>query len=150
MDVTWILIADSSRARIFEKKESEKYLREVDDYVNAAGRFEDNELGTDERGRFYGRGEREQGHTSQPAVSLVEHENEIFSHTLANYLDAARNAHRYSRLYLVAGPKFLGLMHDSLKKEVSQLVVDELVKDISTMSAREVENYLHGKLDYFH
>jgi protein required for attachment to host cells len=107
-------------------------------------------LRTDERGRFYGKGERYQGHTDEPAVSAAEHENEIFSHTLASYLDAARNAHRYSRLYLVAGPKFLGLMHDSLKKEVSQLVVDELVKDISTVSAREVENYLHGKLDYFH
>jgi protein required for attachment to host cells len=150
MNVTWILIADSSRARIFEKRESEKHLREVDDFVNAAGRADDNELRTDERGRFYGKGERYQGHTDEPAVSAVEHENEMFSHTLASYLDDARNAHRYSRLYLVAGPKFLGLMHDSLKEEVRELVVDELVKDISTMSAREVENYLHGKLDYFY
>lgn len=49
MTITWILIADSSRARIFEKKESEKHLREVDDFVNAAGRSEDNELQTDAR-----------------------------------------------------------------------------------------------------
>jgi protein required for attachment to host cells len=149
MTITWILIADSSRARIFEKNESEKHLREVGDFVNAAGRSEDNELRTDERGRFYGKGEREQGHTNQPAVSPVEHENEMFSHTLANYLDDARNDRRYSRLYLIAAPKFLGLLHGGLKEEVRELVADELAKDISTMNARDVENYLHGKLDYF-
>jgi protein required for attachment to host cells len=150
MNVIWILIADSSRARIFEKKESEKRLREVGDFVNAAGRADDNELRTDERGRFYGKGERYQGHTDEPAVSAVEHEDDIFSHVLANYLDDARNAHRYSRLYLIAGPKFLGLMHSSLKEEVRELIVDELAKDISTMGVGELENYLHGKLDYFH
>jgi protein required for attachment to host cells len=149
MATIWILIAGSSRARIFEKKESEKHLREVEDFVNAAGRFEDNELRTDERGRFYGKGEREQGHTGQPAVSPAEHESEIFSHTLANYLNDARNHGRYSRLYLIAGPKFLGLLHGSLKEEVRELIVDELAKDISTMGTREMENYLRGKLDYF-
>jgi protein required for attachment to host cells len=150
MTVTWILIADSSRARIFEKKESEKHLREVEDFVNAAGRADESELRTDDRGRFYGKGERYQGHTDDPAVSAVEHENEMFSHTLSNYLDDARNAHRYSRLYLIAPPKFLGLMNSNLKEEVRELVVDKLGKDVSAMSAREVENYLHGKLDYFH
>ncbi|HVW64257.1 MAG TPA: host attachment protein [Nitrosospira sp.] len=149
MSTTWILIADSSRARIFEKKENEKHLQEIDDFVNAAGRADDSELGTDERGRFYGRGERYQGHTAEPAVSAVEHEDEMFSHTLANYLDDARNARRYSRLYLVAGPKFLGMLHGNLKKEVRELVAGELAKDISIMDVREVENYLHGKLDYF-
>lgn len=149
MSTTWILIADSSRARIFEKKENEKHLREISDFVNAAGRADDSELGTDERGRFYGRGEQYQGHTAEPAVSAVEHENEMFSHALADYLDSARNARRYARLYLIAGPKFLGLLHGSLKEAVRELVAGELVKDISTKDIREVENYLHGKLDYF-
>jgi len=73
----------------------------------------------------------------------------MFSHALADYLDSARNARRYARLYLIAGPKFLGLLHGSLKEAVRELVAGELVKDISTKDIREVENYLHGKLDYF-
>jgi hypothetical protein len=55
MRTTWILISDSSRARIFEKKEHEKHLEEVEDFVDSMGRATNNELRTDGRGRFYGK-----------------------------------------------------------------------------------------------
>lgn len=142
MRTTWILISDSSRARIFEKKEHEKHLEEVEDFVDSAGRATSNELGTDEGGRFYGRGERYQGHTTQPAVSPVEHENDLFAHILTRYLDDARKANRYNRLYLIAPPKFLGLIRGSLDDEVKKMVQGELQKDISTFTAHEVEGYV--------
>ena len=148
MTITWILVADSSRARIFEKKEEEKHLQEIDDFVNTAGRAADNELGTDERGRFYGRGERYQGHTAEPAISPVQHENEVFSRTLANYLDDARRTQRYTRLYLIAPPKLLGLIHSNLNEEVQKLIVNELAKDVSTLSVRNLKSHLFGKLDF--
>ena len=142
MRTTWILIADSSRARIFEKKEHEKHLEEVEDFVDSEGRATSNELRTDGRGRFYGKGEREQGHTAEPAVSPVEHENDLFAHTLARYLDDARKTNRYDRLYLVAPPKFLGLIRANLEDEVKKMVHGELQKDISTLSVQEVEGYV--------
>jgi protein required for attachment to host cells len=142
MRTTWILIADSSRARIFEKKEREKHLTEVEDFVDAEGRATSKELRTDGRGRFYGKGERDQGHTAEPAVSPVEHENDLFAHTLARCLDDARKANRYDRLYLIAPPKFLGLIRASLDDEVKKMVHGELQKDISTLSAQEVEGYV--------
>ena len=61
MRTSWILIADSSRARIFEKKEHERHLEEVEDFVDNLGRATNHELRTDGRGRFYGKGERDQG-----------------------------------------------------------------------------------------
>ena len=142
MRTTWILISDSSRARIFEKKEHEKHLEEVEDFVDSAGRATSNELGTDERGRFYGRGERYQGHTTQPAVSPVEHENDLFAHILTRYLNDGRKANRYNRLYIIAPPKFLGLIRGSLDDEVKKMVQGELQKDISTFTAHEVEGYV--------
>jgi protein required for attachment to host cells len=142
MHTTWVLIADSSRARIFEKKEHEKHLEEVEDFVNTAGRTDANELRTDERGRFYGKGERYQGHTADPAVFPVEHENDLFAHTLARYLDDGRKAHRYNHLYLIAPPKFLGLIRGSLHDEVKKLVQGELQKDVSNFAAHEVEGYV--------
>jgi protein required for attachment to host cells len=142
MRTNWILIADSSRARIFEKKEREKHLTEVEDFVDAEGRATSKELRSDGRGRFYGKGERDQGHTAEPAVSPVEHENDLFAHTLARYLDDARKANSYNRLYLIAPPKFLGLIRASLEDEVKKMVHGELQKDISTLSAQEVEGYV--------
>jgi protein required for attachment to host cells len=142
MRTTWILIADSSRARIFEKKEHEKHLEEVEDFVDSEGRATSKELRTDGRGRFYGKGERDQGHTAEPAVSAVEHENDMFAHTLTRYLDDARKENRYNRLYLIAPPKFLGLIRGSLDNEVKKMVQAELQKDISTFTAQEVEGYV--------
>ncbi|MBA4142386.1 MAG: host attachment protein [Nitrosospira sp.] len=148
MGTTWILIADSSRARIFEKKGREKNLQEIEDFVNPAGRAASNELRTDERGRFYGRGEQYHGHTADPSVFPVEHENEMFSHTVTKYLDDARKTQRYEHLYLIAAPKFLGLIRGNLGEEVKKMVEGELHKDISTLKSREIEAYVNEEIDF--
>jgi protein required for attachment to host cells len=61
---------------------------------------------------------------------------------LARCLDDSRKANRYDRLYLIAPPKFLGLIRASLDDEVKKMVHGELQKDISTLSAQEVEGYV--------
>jgi protein required for attachment to host cells len=142
MQTTWIVVADSSRARIFEKAAPKMHLREIEDLVNPSGHAEDKELETDERGRFYGKGEREQGHTAEPAVSAVEHENEKFSRAVTHYLDKAHNEHRYDSLCLIAAPKFLGHLRSSLSKSTKTTVIEELPKDISAFTTKEIETYI--------
>jgi protein required for attachment to host cells len=106
----------------------------VEDFANPAGRADDNDLRTDERGRFYGKGERYQGHTADPSVFPVQHENELFAHAIGQRLDHARNEHRYSQLVLMAAPKFLGLIRKNLNKEIEKMVTQEMPKDISNVS----------------
>jgi hypothetical protein len=60
---------------------------------------------------------------------------------IGNYLEKARTDHRYDKLYLVAPPKFLGLIRKELGKEVEKLVSDDLSKDLSWFNAREIERY---------
>jgi protein required for attachment to host cells len=145
MDTTWIVVADSSRARIFELQEGEQHLREIEDFLNISGRADADDLRTDERGRFYGKGERNQAHTADPAVFPVEHENELFSRTITQYLDNARNQQRYTRLCLIAAPKFLGLLRNNLHKEVHKLIEEDLPKNISTFTRRQIEEYVKEK-----
>lgn len=66
MDTTWILVADSGRARIFEKH-NHAAITELQDLTNSLGRLQDRELKTDKEGRFFGR--PAQGNTSEPDVS---------------------------------------------------------------------------------
>jgi protein required for attachment to host cells len=146
MQTTWIVVADSSRARIFELQEQEPQLHEIEDMVNPAGRSNSNDLRSDERGRFYGKGERNQAHTADPAVTPVEHENELFAHSVAQRLEQARNEHCYSQLSLLAAPKFLGLLRANLSKEAQQLVCQELAKDVSGMNSPQLEEYLKQNL----
>ncbi len=52
MDTTWILVADSGRARIFEKH-NHAAITELQDLTNSLGRLQDRELKTDKKGRFF-------------------------------------------------------------------------------------------------
>ena len=59
---TWIIAADSSRARIFEAIEPEQHLREIEDLANPEGRANNRELKSDAQGRYYGHGNRPATH----------------------------------------------------------------------------------------
>ena len=77
--------------------------------------------------------------------SATEHATELFVKRVSDYLDKARNDHRYDRLHLVAAPKFLGQLRKELGKEVQKLVTSELPKDLSWLDARELEAKLLPK-----
>lgn len=146
MQTTWIVAADSSRARIFEVHGEQEHLREIEDFVNPAGRSSDRELRMDVPGRFFGKGERSQGHRAEQEVEPEEHETEQFSKQLCEFLDRAGFEHRYEKLCLIAFPKFLGLMRKNMSKETQRLIEDEVPKDISWEDTREIEDYVRNKL----
>jgi protein required for attachment to host cells len=111
MATTWIVAADSSRARILQ----------------VAGRLHERELTTDA--------------TDVEEPGAVDHAVEMFSKRIGGYLEKARTDRRYDQLVLVAPPKFLGLMRRELCKEVEKLVLDEVPKDLAWLNAREIEKY---------
>ena len=72
---TWIVAADSSRARVLQVAGRER-LVELEDMINPGGRMDDRELTTDANPRFRG--------SSGPAsdreeTSAQEHETDIFA-----------------------------------------------------------------------
>jgi protein required for attachment to host cells len=145
MQTRWIIAADSSRARIFEM-DAERHLTEIDDLINPAGRAANRELNTDETGRFFGKARQQQGHTVDPEANAVQHEEERFSKYLSDYLDKARNEHRYDSLCVFAAPEFLGMMRQSLSTEVQDMVEAETPKNISWFDKREIEQYVQSNL----
>jgi len=128
---TWIIAADSSRARVLQVADREHKLLEVAD------------LQTDSEPRFNG---RTGGPSSdRETTGAVEHSVEVFAREIGQYLEKARNQHRFDRLHLVAPPKFLGALRKELGKEVEKLVAQEVPKDLSWFSTRELERYLDPK-----
>ena len=146
MTKTWIVVADSSRARIFEVVDRNETLQEIHDLVNPAGRLHDSELRTDGVGRFYGKGERMQGHSARPRTEPGEHETELFAKTVAQYLEQARVEHRCERVCLIAAPKFLGALRQNLPKTARDLVFEELDKDVSWLEGPQLQDYVRDKL----
>jgi protein required for attachment to host cells len=114
-------------------------LEEIEDLLNPEGRMSDRELTTDAHPRF--RGTAGPG-SDREETAAVEHEVEKFARRVGDYLDKARLEQRYGSLVLVAPPKFLGVLRKELSKEVGKLVAEEMPKDLSWLSAREIERYL--------
>ena len=139
MTTTWIVAADSSRARVLQVADREEKLLEVEDLVNPEGRMNDRELTSDAHPRL--RGTSGPGSDRQE-MSAVEHQVELFAKRIGEHLEKARNEQRYDRLCLVAPPRFLGLLRKELGSEVRKLVAEELPKDLSWLSARELERHL--------
>ena len=140
MTTTWIIAADSSRARVLQVAGREEKLLEIEDLLNPQGRLHDRDIASDALGRWNGP-DRPGGNSMRAGASPVEHAVEQFAKRIGEYLDQARTAHRYDRLCLVAPPKFLGALRKELGAEVQKLVADELPKDLSWLSARELERY---------
>jgi protein required for attachment to host cells len=138
MPTTWIVAADSSRARILQVTGRENHLHEIDHLQNPEGRADDRELTTDAHPRF--RGTSGPGSDRQE-TGAQEHAVEKFSKQLGDYLEKARTEHRYDRLVLVAPPAFLGSVRKELGKEVEKLVAEELPKDLSWFSEQALEEY---------
>ncbi|HUG79449.1 MAG TPA: host attachment protein, partial [Burkholderiales bacterium] len=75
-------------------------------------------------------------------VSPSEHVAEVFAKRIGDYLEKARTEHRYDRLYLVAPPKFLGVLRRKLDRDVEKLVMGELPKDLSGLRIQDLQEQL--------
>lgn len=140
MATTWIFTGDASRARILQVT-GQNRLEEIESFVNPKGRMPDRELTTDAHPRF--RGTAGPGSDRQE-TGAADHEVESFAREIERYLDQARMKKRFDRLFLVASPRFLGMIRKALGKEVQKLVQDEIDKDLSGFDAREIDRFLKG------
>ena len=146
MATLWCLVADASRARLFELVHPGHGIREIETVLNPEGRAQNRELDTDGSGRFYGKGERQQGHTAPAQVSAVDHDVELFAKSLVARIEKGRTDARYDRLCLVAAPRFLGMLRGHLGKDAERLVELAIDKDLSRAPEAEVERALRDQL----
>lgn len=146
MNTQWVIVADRSRARIFETDLNFNGLREVEDLLNPEGRLDDADLRHDAKGRFYGKGERHQAHTAEPPVSQQEHDEEKFSRDVMELLTRGCDAKRYQRLVMIAPPEFLGLLRKQLPERVEQHITRQIDSDISNLPLQQIDDYLKRHL----
>lgn len=131
--VTWTLVADSARARLFESRGKDA-LDEIEIQTNPAARANEAELVTDGAGRFAGGRTVGHGATSAARDDASGHETEKFAKHLADMLRVAHANNRFAKLRLFAGPEFLGRLRRSLDAHVAALVVEEVAHDYTRLS----------------
>jgi protein required for attachment to host cells len=145
MHATWVVVADSSAARIFVASSPTGALDEVESYANAEGRTHERELGTDNPGRaFDSTGSAR--HAMEQKVSPRQHEVIAFAKLIGDRMHQARAKNQIGRLILVAPPEFLGHLRGALDVETRRVVEREFNLNVVRMRPEEIRAHLPEKL----
>jgi protein required for attachment to host cells len=138
---TWIVVTDSTRARIFSHDKKGQALLMVKEMRHPESRMHGSELEADRPGTsFQSKGPGK--HAMSQQVSPKEHEAWKLSKELADALDHARMEDKFDQLVLVAAPRFLGNMRKTLSDQVNRLVTAELDKNIAHLPENEILAHL--------
>jgi protein required for attachment to host cells len=134
-----IVVADERQANFFDAVTPKAPLTARGSLINESGGKKDSELETDRPGRRYG-GTNGVSHGGGPVQghhhgvtgerSTEQHELTLFAKEVAKRIDAGRARHEFDKLVLVAAPKMLGLLRQSLPTPSQSLLAGAISKDI--------------------
>lgn len=140
--ITWLLIADASKARLFSmhkarfmQDKNPNSLELIGQFTHENSRKKNSDLVTDRRGEF-GSGAFEM--PTQPKV----HEAEQFALELANHLDSKRKDGTFRDLIIVAPPTFMGILHKQMPDSVNKLITQTIEKDYTYQTNHELAKSL--------
>ena len=139
--ITWILIADSARARLFFNDGPGHGVKLVSDEVIRGLNLPGREIMSDRPGRTFdsvGAGR----HAKEPRTDPRNVEKRSFAHELAAMLDDGLKQGKFERLVLVAPPRELGYLRAELSPAVRKRVSAELDKGPTGVPPSEILDHL--------
>jgi len=136
-----IVVADSTRARIFSADTVNSIFEEIETMAHPEGRMHEKGLVSDSSGKDTGKG-GSGSHSYQEKIEPKEHEMTVFAKRIADYLEGIRNANKLKNLKLIAAPAFLGELRAHLSKDTSEKIIFELDKNIAHHSVEDIRKHL--------
>jgi protein required for attachment to host cells len=121
--ITWVVAADSRRARIFETHGLKLDLRQVGDLRNP----------------------RLSPADTADAADAADNERETFARTVAEFLERSRQQQRFDRLRLAVEPRFLGLLREHLTSDTRKLVYENAGDDVPDMDTPQIRRPLQRR-----
>jgi len=145
MPTTWVVVADSSAARIFNAPSATGALTEIEAFAHAEGRMHERDLRTDQPGATKDRAGYA-NHGIEPRTSPKEHEATVFARMLADTIERARAKSQIERVLLVAPPEFLGHLRSALDASTRKIVEGEFNFNVVRMAPDEIRKRLPERL----
>ncbi len=145
--VTWILIADGARARIFANNGPGTGLASATGVDYIADHRPTRDIGSDKPGRTQ-ESATSARHAKAPRVDWHDFEKHLFAKEMARILDAAATARAFDSLVVVAPPKALGELRAELGKHTRAKVVGELGKDLTKVSEHDLPAHLGDLISF--
>ena len=138
MSITWIVVANSATARIFQIEKTGD-IKEIETLVHSQSRLHGRDLTSDRPGRTHERVGPGRSALDQD-TSPKEVEFALFAKLVAEFLHDAQKQNKFQKLYLSAGPHFLGLLRQEILPVVADTIQSEIGKDLTHMTAAEVKS----------
>jgi len=147
MKRTWVLVADSSRARIFGADSATSSITEMKDLMHPEARQHEQKLTSDLPGSQAG-GSTGSHHSVGNETEPKKHEALNFVSEITGHLEDAINKQEFEELIIIAAPSFLGLLRENLPADISRHITMELDKNLVKQSADEILQHLPKKLGW--
>ena len=129
-----IVVADERQASFYDAVTPKSPLTERASLHNGRSGKRDIEMETDRPGRRFGGtgagGTEGHHHGVTGEKSTVHHELTLFAKEVARKIETDRARNEFDRLVLMAGPKMLGLLRQSLSNPTQSMLAGEISKDI--------------------
>lgn len=145
MKPVWILVADSSTARIFTTENSVSDLVEIEDFFHYEALQHVGDLVSDSPGRGND-GTSGGNHAYTGEVSPKEQESIDFAKRIAKQLNDELNQNKFEKLFVIAAPAFLGELRNAFSKGLEKHIVFSLGKNIVTQTPEEIRGHLPHSL----
>ena len=152
MDRTWVLIADSHRARLFERLANVHALVELADFVFPSTHA----LGTGPDHPMDGQPSKGHGRTGHAGTQFEPHtdvqakDRRVFSQLLATHLNDGVASQQCSVLVLIAPGVMLGELRPRLSVRAGQALRQTVVTDFTHFAGRELEDRVDKVLEFLH
>jgi protein required for attachment to host cells len=133
----WVLIANSARARLFERDAENGAMRELAAFVQPSVRARGSTLASDRPGQAMKGAARTQ---FEPHTDPHEREQRQFAHELAARLEEGAREHRMGALVLIASDPFLGMLRAELGHGARTLPGQHVPRDLTALQGAELEH----------
>jgi protein required for attachment to host cells len=136
---TWVIVADGTRARFFNRHANRR-LEEFDVLLSPDNRLHEGDLVSDRAGRIDSSASGVHGVGNKNATK--DHEQDVFAKRVATRVDDGRKAGEVGKVVLVAAPKFLGRIRASLSGPTAELVAHTIDKELTQLTAEKLAEHL--------
>jgi len=133
---TWILVADASRARLFESNKKTGPWELIEEFEHPASAAKGHDIVADKFGRVQQSVADGTRSAMEPSTDPKEVEAMRFAQKLAAVLEQGHGCNAYGRLVLVAPPEFLGMLRKAIPATVAHRVAASVNKDLTQVPDR--------------
>lgn len=143
--ITWILIADGARARVFKNEGPGKGVQLALDQEFSGENLASRDLVSDKSGRTFDSG-GDGRHAKVPHSDPHRNAKHDFAREMAKFLDQENTKNSYDRLIIVAPPQTLGDLRSELTNAARKKLTGEINKDLTHIPIGEIADHLGSVL----